>query len=613
MKVLSVILIVSILLTAVSGQSALTNFLKFIEKATRFVQNEVLEKILEPEVKPEYDFIVVGAGSAGCVVANRLSENPAWTVLLLESGGNENSIQDIPLVAQYLQAVEVTSKVQTLPSKKYCLGMNNNSCTWPHGNVMGGSSVINYMIWTRGNKYDYNNWGLQNPGWNYKNITKYFKKIENSHVPDADENFAGKSGSVDINYSPYRTEASNAFVEASKEGGAKYVDYNGRSQNGVSYIQTNLKEGTRVSANRAYITPAIHRTNLDIKKGSKVTKLLINSTTKQVTGVEYYSNEKYFRVSVSKEVILSAGAINTPKILMLSGIGPKENLTAIGITPIVDLKVGRNLQDHVAPGGITFTVNATSLTSESLSLKNFIDYQFYSTGPLTSPGGSEGIAFYDTNETLNKGWPDIELLQIGGAVSDDLDLLKNFNLNTTFYNSVYGDLIAQKKDSIMIYPILLRPKSRGIITLKSTSPFDDPIVVPKYFGFLSEINTIVRGIQKITDLMNTTAFRAINATLVNATIPACAQLKYGSSEYWQCYMRHFTFSVWHYCGTAKMGPVTDPTAVVDARLKVHKVKGLRVIDASIIPTIPAAHLNAPVMMIGEKGSDMIKEDYGYFI
>ena len=611
MKVLSVILIVSILSTTVSSQSALTNFLKYVEKATRFVQNEVLEKVLEPEVKPEYDFIVVGAGSAGCVVANRLSENPAWKVLLLESGGNENSVQDIPLIAQYLQAIEVTSKVQTKPSKYYCLGMNNCSCSWPHGNVMGGSSVLNYMIWTRGNKQDYDNWSLQNPGWNYDNITKYFQKIEKSRVSDADQSFAGTSGPVDINYPPYRTEAGKAFVEASKEGGAKYVDYNGRSQNGVSYIQSNLKEGTRVSANRAYITPAVKRKNLDIKKHSKVTKLLINSTTKQVTGVEYYSGDKFFKVSATKEVILSAGAINTPKILMLSGIGPKDHLTSMGITPIADLEVGNNLQDHIAPGGITFTVSTTSLTSASLSLKNFIDYQLYSTGPMTSPGSTEGIAYYDTNETLNKGWPDIELLQFGGAVSSDPILLQNYNLNTTFYNSVYGDLVAQKKNAFMIYPILLRPKSRGNITLKSTNPFDDPVVIPKYFGFMSEVNTIVRGIKKITGLMNSTAFKAINATMVEANIPACLDLKYGSSSYWLCYARHFTFSLWNYCGTAKMGPSTDPTAVVDARLKVHTIKGLRIIDASIIPTIPTAHLNAPVMMIGEKGSDMIKEDYGY--
>ncbi|CAO1440698.1 unnamed protein product [Diamesa serratosioi] len=611
MKFLSAILLVSSILATASTQSTLTFLLKYFEKSARFLQNEVFEKALATEVKPEYDFIVVGAGSAGCVVANRLSENPDWKVLLIEAGGNENVMQDIPLVAQFLQSTEITSKVQIKASRYYCLGMNNNSCVWPHGKVMGGSSVLNYMIWTRGNKYDYNNWARNNSGWNYANITKYFQKIENSHVPDADAGLAGTTGPVDINYSPYRTEAGKAFVEASKEGGAKYVDYNGRSQNGVSYIQSNLRDGSRMSANRAYIKPLINRKNLDIKKESKVTKLLINSTTKRVIGVEYYSNRMFFKVSASKEVILSAGAINTPKILMLSGIGPKEHLISKGITPIVDLKVGNNLQDHVTAGGITFTTSTTTIKSDDLTLRSLFDYQFDSTGPLTSPGGTEGIAYYDTNVTLNRGWPDVEILQFGGALSSEPALQSNFNLNTTSFNSIYGNLLTPKQNAFMIYPILLRPKSRGNITLMSKNPFDDPVIVPKYFNVISDINTIVRAIKKVTDLVNTTAFKAINATLVKVKIPGCENLTFGSSEYWQCYVRYYTFSVWHYCGTAKMGPLTDPTAVVDARLRVHKIKGLRVIDASIIPTIPTAHLNAPCMMIGEKGSDMIKEDYGY--
>ena len=611
MKFLTIILQVSVILATVSAESTFSIFLKYIEKTTRFFQDKVVEKILEVELKPEYDFIIVGAGSAGCVVANRLSENPAWNVLLIEAGGNENAIHDIPLTAQYLQGLDITSKVQTKPSKSYCLGMNNNSCVWPYGKVMGGSSVLNYMIWTRGNKNDYNSWGFQNTGWTYDSITKYFQKVENSHVPDADVDFAGSSGPVDINYSPYRTEASKAFMEGSQAGGAKFVDYNGLSQNGVSYVQSNLKEGTRMSANKAYIQPITYRKNLNIKKGSIVTKVLLNTTTKRVIGIEYYSDKKFFRVAASKEVILSAGAINTPKILMLSGIGPKDHLISKGIAPIVDLKVGNNLQDHVAAGGITFTASTSSLTSDALSLKNYIEYQFYSRGPLTSAGGSEGIAFYDTDPLVNKGWPDIEILQFGGAIGSDSDLQNNFNLNTTSYNSIYSELIGQKKNAFMIYPILLRPKSRGNITLKSRNPFEDPIITPMYFNAVTDIPTIIRGIKKITDLMNSTAFKAINATLVKAIIPGCTNLTYGSPEYWQCYIRYYTFSIWHYCGTAKMGPSVDPTAVVDNRLKVHKTFGLRVIDASIIPTIPAGHLNAPVMMIGEKGSDMIKEDYGY--
>lgn len=366
------------------------------------------------DFRRSYDFIIVGAGSAGSVLANRLSENPKWEILLIEAGNDESLFQEVPMVVSYYQVSDKNWYDVTEPSNEYCLSMNNNSCFLPHGKGMGGS--LNYMIWTRGNSKDYDNWdyNLGNPGWNYNNVSKYFKRIEKSFVEDRDSGFAGTSGPVNINYAEYRTEVAKSFVDAGVETGDQRTDYNGDQQLGFSYMQTSTFKGLRVSANKAYINPVWNRPNLHIKNNCHCVKVLLDSVTKRVSGVQIDLKGALYEVIASKEVILSAGTINTPQILMLSGIGPKDHLESKQIKPIVDLPVGYNFQDHVAPGGLSILVNTTTLTLKSiLNIRTVSQFLFNAKGPLTSNGGAEGISFHDTNPNVNKGWPDLELLLTG--------------------------------------------------------------------------------------------------------------------------------------------------------------------------------------------------------
>ena len=558
-----------------------------------------------------YDFIVVGAGSAGSVIANRLTENSTWKVLLVEAGDKEYIFQDIPSIVQYLQLTSANWNDSTDPSTEYCMAMNNNQCSVPHGKVMGGSSVINYMIWTRGNPKDYDNWAdLGNTGWNYNNVTKYFKKIERSTVVGRDLGYAGTDGPLPITFTPYRTDVADPFIQAGiAADGQKQLDYNGKEQLGYSWVQTNTKRGKRVSANRAYIKPIIgRRLNFVIKKNCRVAKVLIDEATKKVTGVTLSFAGLLYNVSVTKEVILSAGAINTPQILMLSGVGPKDHLASKGIDSIVDLKVGNYLQDHVAPGGVTILVNISTASNTS-DFMNLALYLESGGGPLSS-SGVEGISFHDTNPDVNKGWADMEFLQIGGALSGDTKLQSIFNIKPSTYETLFGDMVETEAHGSMIFPMIMRPKSTGYVKLKTNNYLDRPSIVPNYFSDPEDIRVGLFAIRKLQDIISQEPLQKIGASLLSIPCPGCESITFDTDDYWECYMRHMTFTIWHYSGTAKMGPSTNPDAVVSPTLKVHGITGLRVADASIMPEIPAAHLNAVCMMIGEKASDLIKLDYG---
>lgn len=585
--------------------SPLQLLLKFLESGESRLKRELPD---QPRLRSEYDFIIVGAGSAGCAVANRLSENPNWNILLIEAGQSENLLMDIPMMVHYLQAYKVNWGYKTERSEKFCLAMNNNQCNWPRGKVMGGSSVLNYMVYTRGNEQDYDNWAaLGNTGWDFQNVSHYFRKLENNVAPDATPGHHGSGGPITVSGINFKSATADAFVQAGIERKFRYVDYNGPSQVGFSYLQATIENGIRKSTNVAYLYPIAGRKNLHVKKFSHVTKVLIDSE-KKVYGVKFVSHGRTFTVNASKEVILSAGAINTPQILMLSGIGPTKHLKQMGIETIVNSAVGYNLMDHTAPGALTFMVNSTTLKHSHLyDFQNIERYVNDLDGPISSAGGVEAIAFMNT-ENLNDtdGYPDLELLHLGASVNVDPILKQNFGIRDEVYDEMFANL-RYDGNTFMVFPMVLRPKSRGRIKLQSNNPFAHPLILPNYFSDPYDVEIAIRGIRLTINLLDTKALKKLNAELLRMPLRGCENVAFNSDDYWECYARHFTFTIYHHCGTAKMGPESDKRAVVDPSLRVYGVQGLRVADASIMPVIVSGHTNAPTIMVGEKAADMIKE------
>lgn len=366
-----------------------------------------------------------------------------------------------------------------------------------------------------------------------------------------------------------------------------------------------------MSTSRAYLHPIRDRKNLHVMKSAMVTKVLMDDETKTAKGVEILANGRKYRVMARKEVILSAGAVNSPQLLMLSGIGPKEHLDQIGIKTLADLPVGYNLMDHVALGGMTFlTMPNTTLISDRIVNDPKFMYQFmtYHDGVYSIPGGTEALAFVDLKNPKDPdGYPDLELLFTSSTLAGEDTLKANFGLKDSVYNSVYKPIKGQ--DGFMILPMVLRPKSKGRIFLRNMNPLTPPIIDMGYFKDPQDLDILVEGVKLSRKIATTEAFKVLKPRMHNIPVPACRNLSMETDEYWRCHAKHLSFTIYHQSGTCKMGPSSDPTAVLDNRLKVHKVKNLRVVDASMFPEIPASHPNAVIIMVAEKASDIIKEDW----
>lgn len=470
-----------------------------------------------------------------------------------------------------------------------------------------------HIRYTRGNKKDFDDWEkMGNPGWSFADLLPYFKKFENYQIPNSDPNFYGTSGPVTVSYVNYKSVLSTAFIDGMKELGLPEVNYNGKKQVGVSHIQTTTKNGYRVSSNRAYIDPIRSRPNLHIQSATLVTKVLIDEVKKVATGVEFYHDKKLHTVKATREVILSAGAINSPQLLMLSGIGPAEHLTEKEIKTIVDLPVGENFIDHVGPGFV-FATNGIKMPKQEVEAPTSgISFFMSGSGPYTMIGGCESIAFFDSNDFVNPdAYPDLEIFQLAGSITDNTEMKKNFNLQEDLYKKVYQPMIDKKIKSFTIGSFVLRPKSRGVIKLKNKNPFDHPLIYPNYYSDPEDVQLSIKLINKILALEKTDAFKRLNATHYRTTPPDCQNFKYASDMYWECYLRHYSHTIYHYSGTCKMGSASDKSAVVDPRLRVLGINNLRVADASIMPEIVSGHPNAAIYMIAEKAADMIKQDWNY--
>jgi len=577
---------------------------------------------LDPESRPidryplykEYDFVIVGGGSAGAVVANRLSEIPHWTVLLLEAGPDENEISDVPSLAAYLQLSDLDWQYKTEPTGKACMAMKGGRCNWPRGKVLGGSSVLNYMLYVRGNRHDYDHWeSLGNPGWGYKNVLRYFKKSEDNRNPYlAPSKYHSRGGYLTVQESPWRTPLSLAFIQAGQEMGYENRDINGELQTGVMITQGTMRRGTRCSTAKAFLRPARLRKNLHVAMKSHAIRILINPFTMRAYGVMFVRNGVRQIVLARREVILSAGAINSPQLLMLSGVGPKDHLAKFGIHALKNLKVGENLQDHVGLGGMTFLINKpVAIVQERFqTIPVTAQYLMHERGPMTTLGGLEGVAFVNTKFANASGtYPDIQFHFAPASVNSDagVQVRKILGLTDQVYNAVYRPIA--NHDSWTILPLLLRPRSRGWVRLRSSNPFHYPVINANYFDDPFDIATLVEGIKIAVKMGESRAFRQYGSRIHRTPIPGCRKYPFGSDAYWDCAARSISMTIYHPAGTCKMGPEWDPDAVVDPRLRVYGVKGLRVIDASIMPTIVSGNTNAPTIMIGEKGADLVKEDW----
>ncbi|XP_034948464.1 LOW QUALITY PROTEIN: glucose dehydrogenase [FAD, quinone]-like [Chelonus insularis] len=588
----------------------------------------------EPPILSSYDFIIIGAGSGGSVVANRLTEIGDWKVLLLEAGKEEIFLTDWPLLAAAMEVTSYNWGYKTEPSsskhnknKGYCLSMINGCCNWPRGKAVGGTSVINFMIHSRGSEKDFNQWEANgNKGWSYRDVYPYFLKMEklninmNNEIKGINRNIHGKNGYLDVTFAPWTSKLRDKFLDAGEELGYNIKDCNEANPIGFCPAQVNLRHGRRVSAYKSYLRPIIKRKNFHLLKESIATQIVIDPITKVATGVKFVRNGKSFYIKANKEIILSAGSINSPQLLMLSGVGPKKHLETHGINVVQDLPVGFNLQDHISMAALTFLVNDSVTIVENriaTDFKSAFDYLAYGMGPLTVPSGAEALAFintkkdyskYQTNDSPENDDPDIELVFGIGSMAGDLSgTLRNiFNLPNKWFYEVFGNYIG--RDAFSIVPVLLHPKSRGRVSLRSSNPFDPPILEANYFDDEEDLKTLVGGIKKAIKIASTQSFKMYNATLLPVKFPGCKHLEFNSDEYWACVCRQISTTLGHFVGTCKMAP-REANGVVDHNLKVYGIERLRIVDASIIPSLIAGHTNAPAYMIGEKASDLIKDEW----
>ncbi|XP_077557563.1 glucose dehydrogenase [FAD, quinone]-like [Haemaphysalis longicornis] len=482
--------------------------------------------------------------------------------------------------------------------------MVDKRCNWARGRALGGSSSINFMFYVRGNKRDYDNWqdNFGAYGWSYEDVLPHFRNIETSYVPDHDAQYRGTSGEMPVVYAPTQTPVSQAFLDACQENGYPIIDYNGRSQAGCSRIQVNAPNGERHSAAKSFITPILWRENLHISLNTHVTKVIFEG--KRAIGVRFLKQGRMQTVRSSREVILSAGAIGSAQLLLLSGVGPKSELEQLKIRVVADLPVGRNLQDHMHVGGIAGTVRSGAAI-DLLRISTLTDYLISRSGPLSIPGSCEAHAFLSTsfvNASLE--FPDVQIaLQSASAATIFFEFFEmNFGLRHEVYEQYYKH--KQGHHGFLALPILNRPKSTGYVNLRSKNPFNRPVIDPNYLSHPQDVAMAVEGAKLAIKLVNSPAMRAQGAELRDVPLQECAsQGPLWSDSYLECLVRHLAHTTWHACCTCPMG--SDDRAVLDHELRVRGLEALRVVDASVMPTIVSGNLNAPTMMIADKAAAII--------
>jgi choline dehydrogenase-like flavoprotein len=526
-----------------------------------------------------FDFVVVGGGSGGCAVAGRLSEHPETSVALLEAGGTgDNWVVTTPGAL----ALMVPSKLNnwafdTVPQA----GLQRRIGYQPRGKALGGSSAINAMVYIRGHRSDYDQWAsLGNTGWSYADVLPYFKRSEDN--ADFDGEYHGKDGPLPVNKLRSDNPVQQIFLQAAREAQFRIrEDFNAEDHEGLGLYQVTQKNGERWSAARAYLHPHMGtRANLRVETGAHATRILFEG--KRAIGVEYRQGKDTKQIRARREIIVSSGAFQTPQLLMLSGVGDSAALAKHGIATGHHLPgVGRNLQDH--PDFIfAYLSDSPYFTGISFSgivhqLRAIGQYRRERRGPMTSNFAECG-GFLKTRPDLDI--PDIQL-HFGMALVDDHGRKRRWGRGFS------------------CHVCLLRPKSRGSVALKSGDPTAAPAIDPNFLGEADDLEAMVAGYNTTRRLMGTPALRALQKRdIFTQGVETDDDIR--------ALLRARVDTVYHPVGTAKMG--TDAMAVVDPKLGVHGLEGLRVVDASIMPTLIGGNTNAPTIMIGEKAADMIRTE-----
>ena len=528
-----------------------------------------------------FDYIIVGAGSAGCVLANRLSADPSVSVLLLEAGGPDTKMEiHIPAAYSKLNHTRIDWGYYTEPQAHVL----DRKMYLPRGKTLGGSSSTNALAYVRGNRADYDEWAaLGNVGWSYEDVLPYF--IRSEHNEQIHNEYHGQHGELNVTFAQrYRTPVADVFVAACVEQGLNAnPDYNGRTQSGAGLFQFTTKNQKRHSTAGAFLKPVLHRTNLKVITHALTHRILIEGD--RATGVEFQIGKSLpQQARATREVILSAGALNSPQLLMLSGIGAAEELKQHGIPLKKNLSgVGKNLQDHLfLPVSALATVKLANHElrpwRQALGLMN---YALFKRGPLTL-GPLESTAFLKITDSPDP--VDFQFhfspIHLGNDYTADL-----YDLSTFPYTSGYT-----------ILPTLLKPSSRGYVGLRSGRAEDSPLIQPNFLSEEADLKTLLQGTKCAIELMGARAFAPYRQAII--TPPDRS-----SDEAMILYMKKIMETVYHPVGTCRMGQ--DEHAVVDEKLRVRGIEGLRVADASIMPQIIAGNTNAACIMIGEKAADLI--------
>jgi choline dehydrogenase len=537
-----------------------------------------------------FDYVIVGGGSAGCVLASRLSEDRTSRVLLLEAGAADRS----PMFRIPVGTMRIGGKYDWQYPGEPDPSRGGQSFVWPAGKVLGGGSSVNAMFWCRGNRADFDSWAASGcDGWAYDDVLPYFKRAE-TFDGGADE-YRGGDGPQHVSRLRVAHPLTDLFVQAAEELGlARNPDYNGAFQEGVSYAQYSQRNGLRDSTSRAYLSRARWRRNLVVRTGATARRVVFDGT--RASGVDYERRGRVATVSAGSEVILACGALASPKLLMLSGIGPADQLRELGIPVLVHRpEVGENLQEHAyAPMmyGVTVPTWNVEVTPKAL-VKHGLDFVVRRRGPVTS-GGVHAVVFERLD--ADAAQPQIEILFAPFGVSSSTE---DEEAGGSFSHDVHA-MKLRAVASVTAYPSVAHPAGRGAVRLRSADPVDPPVIDFQMLGDAADLATLMAGVRRVRELFRT---NALAPYVANEMVPGPGV---EDDEAMEAFLRGASFGGNHPVGTCRMGG--DDDSVLDTELRVRGTAGLRVVDGAAIPLVITGHTNAPIVMLAEKAADLIKSD-----